>query len=107
MNPLATQQCSPNPAALDAARVAVELTQLPGWTLAHGRIEKTYRFANYYETLAFVNALAYVAHRQDHHPDLLVSYNHCTVRYHTHTVAGLSLNDFICAAHIEALRPTH
>jgi len=77
------------------------------WTLASDNqsISRTFRFKNYYQTLAFVNALAWIAHGEDHHPDLEVGYNRCLVRYSTHTVGGLSENDFICAARIDALLP--
>jgi len=68
-------------------------------------IRRSFRFGNYYETIAFVNALAWVAHRQDHHPDLEVGYNRCMVRYSTHSVGGLSENDFICASRVDALIP--
>ncbi len=68
-------------------------------------IRRSFRFGNYYQTIAFVNALAWVAHRQDHHPDLEVGYNRCGVRYSTHSVGGLSENDFICASRIDALIP--
>lgn len=60
-------------------------------------------FANFYETMAFVNAVAWIAHREDHHPDLQVGYNQCHVRYSTHAIGGLSQNDFICAARVDAL----
>ncbi len=53
--------------------------------------------------MAFVNALAWVAHPEDHHPDLAVSYNRCAVRFNTHSVGGISINDFICAAKVDAL----
>ena len=66
-------------------------------------IEKTFRFANYYETMAFVNGVALIAHTQDHHPDLSVHYNRCVVRFNTHDVNGLSATDFECARRIEAL----
>jgi len=80
------------------------LRAIPGWEpLELTQIRKTYRFKNYYETMAFVNAVVWVAHREDHHPDLEVGYNRCTVRYSTHAVGGLSENDFICAAKVEAL----
>ena len=77
------------------------------WTLASDNksISRTFRFKNYYQTLAFVNALAWIAHGEDHHPDLEVGYNRCLVRYSTHAVGGLSENDFICAARIDALLP--
>ncbi|KPJ95190.1 MAG: pterin-4-alpha-carbinolamine dehydratase [Gammaproteobacteria bacterium SG8_11] len=66
-------------------------------------IHKTFKFKNYYETMAFVNAVAWIANREDHHPDMEVGYNRCVVRYSTHSVGGLSENDFICAAKIDAL----
>lgn len=66
-------------------------------------ILRVFNFKNYYQTIAFVNALAWVAHQQDHHPDLEVSYNRCVVRYSTHSIGGVSENDFICAARIDAL----
>lgn len=90
-------------AAAEAARL---LAQLPGWQAVAegGAIEKTYTFENYYQTLAFVNALAFIAHREDHHPDLGVHYDRCVVRFSTHDVGGLSMNDFICAAKAERLR---
>lgn len=77
----------------------------PDWSLADDAksIRRSFSFKDYYHTLAFVNAVAYVAHAEDHHPDLEVSYNRCAVRYSTHSVGGLSENDFICAARIDAL----
>ena len=93
--------------ALTATEVVAKLAQLEGWTLsgdgAEVAIEKTYSFANYYETIAFVNALAFIAHTQDHHPDLSVHYNRCGVRLNTHDVGGLSATDFACAASMDAL----
>lgn len=65
-------------------------------------IYNTYSFKNYYQTMAFVNVVAQIAHQQDHHPDLQVSYNRCTVIYSTHSVGGISVKDFICAAKINA-----
>ena len=84
-------------------RVGAVLRELPGWSRAGEAIEKTYRFKNYYETMAFVNATAWVSHAEDHHPDLEVGYNKCTVRYSTHAIGGLSENDLICAAKVEGL----
>jgi 4a-hydroxytetrahydrobiopterin dehydratase len=93
---------------LPAGQAPALLTELHGdWSLADAgdAISRTFRFGNYYETIAFVNALAWIAHHEDHHPDLEVGYNRCTVRYSTHVVGGLSENDFICAAKIDALVP--
>ncbi len=104
MTDLQHQKCQPvSGSPLNDADVAQHLGQLSGWQVANGAIEKTFSFKNYHETLAFVNALAWIAHTEDHHPDLAVSYNRCGVRYSTHSVGGLSLNDFICAAKVDAL----
>ncbi len=89
--------------AMSDSEVAAMLTAVPGWAVQDGAIEKTFSFGNYHETLAFVNALAYVVHLDDHHPDLMVSYNRCVVRLNTHDVNGLSMNDFIVAAKANAL----
>ncbi len=77
----------------------------PDWSMnADGlAIRREFRFSNYYRTIAFVNAVAWVVHREDHHPDLEVGYNRCRVSFSTHSVEGLSVNDFICAARIDAL----
>ncbi|HEY0201086.1 MAG TPA: 4a-hydroxytetrahydrobiopterin dehydratase [Burkholderiaceae bacterium] len=93
--------------ALNATEIVARLAQLQGWALhgdgANVAIEKTFRFANYYETLAFVNAVAFIAHTQDHHPALVVEYSRCVVRWSTHDVGGLSATDFDCAARVDAL----
>ena len=79
------------------------LKKLKGWIIEDGKLVKVYPFTNYYETMAFVNALAWISHRVDHHPDLTVGYNKCRVEYSTHSVGGLSENDFICAAKADTL----
>ncbi|MFT4257529.1 MAG: 4a-hydroxytetrahydrobiopterin dehydratase [Pseudoxanthomonas sp.] len=106
--PLAQAHCLPrkgNEHRLTPARIAELLPEVPGWELAENNhaLLKTYTFANYHETMAFVNALAYIAHREDHHPDLGVHYNRAVVRFSTHDVGGLSENDFICAARADKL----
>lgn len=83
--------------------IAGYLATLPGWELADGRISRKFELKNYYQTLAFVNAVAWIAHTENHHPDMEVSYKFCTIRYSTHAVGGLSENDFICAAKVNAL----
>ncbi|MDP1680156.1 MAG: 4a-hydroxytetrahydrobiopterin dehydratase [Burkholderiales bacterium] len=88
---------------LAEAEVQANLAQLSGWKIVNGELAKTFSFKNYYETMAFVNAAAWVSHREDHHPDIEVGYSHCRVRYITHAIGGLSENDFICAAKIDAL----
>lgn len=97
-----------NRKALGPTDIVTQLTQLngeqpDGWKLIDGSIEKTYRFANFHETIGFVNALAWIANREDHHPDLTVSYNRCVVRFNTHDVNGISVSDFFCAAAVDAL----
>ena len=95
--------------ALSPTEVVTRLITAPGWKLAGDgadvAIEKVYSFANYYETISFVNALAFVANAQDHHPDLSVHYNRCVVRFSTHDVQGISETDFECAALVDALLP--
>ncbi|MEQ1684106.1 MAG: 4a-hydroxytetrahydrobiopterin dehydratase [Burkholderiaceae bacterium] len=85
------------------AAVHDHLAQVSGWHLKDGSIEKTYSFKTYYETIAFVNALAWICNTEDHHPELAVSYSRCVVRFNTHSVGGISINDFICAAKTDAL----
>ena len=93
--------------ALGAEELTAQLRELPGWNVEVGAIVRTYAFANYFETVAFVNALAYMVHREDHHPDLSVGYNRCTVRYSTHSADGVTQNDLICAAKTDAIFDQH
>ena len=88
---------------LTDAQVKPMLKGLQGWSVQGGKLAKDYAFKNYYQTMAFVNALAWISHREDHHPDLAVGYNKCRVEYATHSIGGLSENDFICAAKADAL----
>ena len=83
--------------------IAAQLAVLPGWSLRGDAIERSYAFRDYYQTIAFVNALAWVVHAQDHHPELVIGYNRCLVRWNTHSVDGISENDFICAARADAV----
>jgi 4a-hydroxytetrahydrobiopterin dehydratase len=105
-NPLLDRHCTREAQLLDAADIDDLIGRInTGWSLAEDgkSIERTFKFKNYYQTIAFVNALAWVAHGEDHHPELAVGYNRCVVTYSTHAVGGLSENDFICAAHIDVL----
>lgn len=103
---LAKGKCKPCeggvPPLTDAA-AAEMIKQLDGWSRLGNAIVKTWHFRNYHETMAFANATAWISHREDHHPDLAVGYNKCTATYTTHAIGGLSENDFICAAKIDAL----
>jgi 4a-hydroxytetrahydrobiopterin dehydratase len=103
---LASGKCKPcegGVAPLKEQEIRNLLKQLDGWTHANGRIVKTYDFKDYYQTMAFVNAAAWISHREDHHPDTTVGYNRCRVEYVTHAIGGLSENDFICAAKLDKL----
>lgn len=108
MSDLRIQHCSnlsDNDAALNDRQVTELVNQLdPQWQFDNQKqtISYSYKFKNYYQTMAFANVIAQIAHQQDHHPDLLITYNRCAVTYSTHSVGGLSLNDFICAAKINA-----
>ena len=90
---------------LAEAQVRELLAQVAGWELAEGgkALVRTFSFRDYYRTMSFVNALAHMANREDHHPDLSVHYDRCVVRYSTHDAGGLTENDFICAARASTL----
>ena len=103
---LASKQCKPCEGGmppLPQPEVDRLMQQLVDWRQYGSLIGKTYRFKNYYQTIAFVNAIAWMAHREDHHPNLAVTYDSCQVEYATHAIGGLSENDFICAAKADAL----
>lgn len=105
---LRAQKCTPLKGAehgLSVNEVQDAISILPGWSLSDDgkTISKDFGFKNFYRTMACVNAIAWIANREDHHPDMEVGYAHCLVRYTTHDVGGLSRNDFICAAKVEAL----
>lgn len=100
---LAAMRCTTGAPRLQEAELAELLAALPGWSRAGARIEQTFRFPDYFRTMAFVNAVASIAHREDHHPDLHVHYDRCTVAWSTHSAGGVTLNDCICAAKVDAL----
>jgi 4a-hydroxytetrahydrobiopterin dehydratase len=85
------------------AEIRSHLNEVNGWHLANGAIEKTFSFKNFHETMAFINAMAWIAHTEDHHPEVALSYDRCVLRFNTHSVGGISINDFICAAKVNAL----
>ncbi|MCJ7799187.1 MAG: 4a-hydroxytetrahydrobiopterin dehydratase [Polaromonas sp.] len=97
-----------NRRALSATEIVSQLSKLNGeqplgWRLIDGALEKTFGFKNFYETIGFLNAVAFIANTEDHHPDLAVSYGKCTVRFNTHDVNGISVSDFFCASKVDAL----
>ena len=93
--------------ALGAPQIVAKLAEIPGWILdGDGTdvvIQKTFRFVNYLETMSFVNAVAFVAERHDHHPEMSVYFNHCVVCFNTHDVSGISITDIECAMEVDAL----
>ncbi len=108
MSDLATRHCNPchaGDAPLTKAAAQALLNHLNNWQIndTSTEINRIFNFKNYYQTIAFVNAVAWIAHQEDHHPALTVHYNHCEVRYSTHAINGLSENDFICAAKTDVL----
>ncbi|MBC7446235.1 MAG: 4a-hydroxytetrahydrobiopterin dehydratase [Polaromonas sp.] len=97
-----------NRRALGATEVVTQLSKLNGeqalgWRLIDGALEKTFDFKNFHATIGFVNAVAFIANAENHHPDLAVSYGRCTVRFNTHDVQGISVSDFFCASKVDAL----
>ena len=108
-NELLTRHCRPldASAALRGAPLTTRMQALPQWTIAHDTITRTYNFADYFQTIAFVNALAFMVHREDHHPDLTVTKNRCTVSFSTHSASGITENDLICAAKADAIFDQH
>lgn len=103
---LSTMNCQPCRAGtppLDEGRIRDLLAGVPGWRIEDAHLVRDFTFRNYHETVAFVNAVAWIAHRQDHHPDIAFGFKTCRIRYTTHSAGGLSENDFICAARIDAL----
>ena len=110
MSSLTQQKCVPcegGIAPIDRKAAQNLLSQAKGWRLNDSatEISRSFDFKNFYETMAFANAVAWIANREDHHPDLEVSYKRCHVRYSTHAINGLSMNDFICAAKVNELLP--
>ncbi len=108
MTDLASRKCQPiakGTPPLAQEQATELLREMPDWKLSNSAsaITREFRFKNFHQTMAFVNAVAWIAHQTDHHPDLEVGYNRCTVTFSTHSIGGLSDNDFICAARINSL----
>jgi 4a-hydroxytetrahydrobiopterin dehydratase len=105
---LKDQNCKPcegGTRPLDPARITALLPQVPGWRLSDDqtRIFKHFEFTGFNRVMSFVNALAWIANRQGHHPDIEAGYDYCDVGFTTHAIGGLSENDFICASRVNAL----
>jgi 4a-hydroxytetrahydrobiopterin dehydratase len=100
---LAGRACRPGAPKLTEAELAAHLPALSGWSRTGDALTKDFRFPDYTATMAFVNAVAAIAEREDHHPDLGVHYDRCTVSWSTHSAGGITLNDVVCAAKVEGL----
>ncbi|MCD6026572.1 MAG: 4a-hydroxytetrahydrobiopterin dehydratase [Solimicrobium sp.] len=100
-------KCTHTETALTHGDINDYLTALSGWSEIDNHIVKNFKFKNYYETTAFFNAITYVFHAEDHHPEITLTYSNCIIKFDTHSVnggkGGLSLNDFICAAKVDAI----
>jgi len=110
MSDLSDKRCVPcegGVPALSSDEANTLLATLNGWAIHTNNttLSKTFKFRNYHKPMAFVNAIAWMAHQENHHPALEVHYDNCVVTYTTHAIGGLSENDFICAAKIDELRP--
>lgn len=103
MNALAEQNCKPDVELLNSEQIEHYLVTTPQWTTDNDYLVRRFQFDNYQQTVSFVKVVAGIADAQDHHPEIQFSYKHCTISYTTHSVGGLSVNDFICAARIDAL----
>lgn len=109
MTELANKHCAPcegGVAPMDSSEAAAKMQQLSDkWQLSDDGKSMTadFEFKNYYQTTAFVNAVAWIAHREDHHPDMTFGYKNCNIFFTTHAIGGLSDNDFISAAKIDRL----
>lgn len=97
--------CEGYGAALLAESAEKLLQQVPNWQISSNgkEIFREFTFKNFYQTMAFVNAVAWIANTQNHHPDMEIGYQRCKISYTTHALGGLTENDFICAAKINLL----
>lgn len=100
---LANEHCSNTPHRLDAIEAEMLVTEIDDWLILDNKLEKTFRFKNFHETMAFVNAIAWIAHKEDHSPEMEVTFSRCRLSWQTRSVGGLSRNDIICAAKVDQL----
>jgi 4a-hydroxytetrahydrobiopterin dehydratase len=108
MSSLTEKHCTPCEGGvppMSQDEIKKQLAELKGWSVndKQTQISKRFEFKNFYKTMAFVNAVAWIANNENHHPDLEVTYSACTIHYSTHAINGLSINDFICAAKIDVV----
>ncbi len=102
---LIAKHCTTKPKVVAVGDLEFDLAALPGWKMEGKSIEKTFTFKDHHKAIDFVNAVAQISHRENHHPDMAVGYNKVSVVYTTHDAADITENDFICAAKVEAIQP--
>lgn len=95
--------CESGVPALTADEIGSMLPQVQGWRYEGGHLQRTFEFKDYYQTISFVNAVAWLSNKEGHHPVLEVGFRQCNVKYWTHAIDGMSENDFICAAKVNQL----
>ena len=104
---LSKRKCLPCEGGIDAIdhKQAKELMKKldAGWALMDdsNKIYKAFKLKNHYEIMAVINLIAWISHREDHHPEIIFSYNTARIIYYTYAIDGLSENDFICASKID------
>ena len=109
MQDLTAKKCAPcegGVAPLKRAKATALRKQLhKDWRISADAksLQRSLKFKDFYRTMSFVNAVAYVANTEDHHPDLEIGYDYCRITFTTHSIGGLSQNDFICAAKLDRL----
>lgn len=99
----ADEHCTETAAKLDKVEAEMLATELNDWLIVEEKLEKTFRFKNFHETMAFVNAVAWISHKEDHHPEMEVTFSRCRIVWSSHTVKGISRNDIVCAAKVDKL----
>lgn len=107
MDDLTQKKCKPcegEGEKLSMYQATTLLGELDDWQISNETIlQKTFTFKNFFRTMSFVNAVAHIANQENHHPDMQITYNSCTINFTTHAIGGLSENDFICAAKVDLL----
>lgn len=98
------ESCEGIGSTLNEAQITKLMSQLDkGWQHKENLISRDFSFDNFYETMAFLNAVAWIANKENHHPDIEAGYNYCKLNFMTHALKGLTHNDFICAAKVDSL----
>ncbi|MCM8543156.1 MAG: 4a-hydroxytetrahydrobiopterin dehydratase [Lentisphaeraceae bacterium] len=106
MSGLSQKKCKPCEGGVDPmseSEISTMMSNFPEWEYKNGRVVRKWDFKNHYEAMAFINAVAWVSHKENHHPYITVGYRDVLVEYWTHAINGISENDFICAAKVNEI----